>query len=78
MPDAGWWGGFRSVIEAASGLRELIALVCLFVLNNALWMRHLSQTASRLDQVLWELARQLATLNRRVAMLQSEVEWDTE
>ena len=76
MPD--WWTGFRGVLEQIGQMPELVALVCLFVINNALWMIHLTRTSTQLGRVLLELVRQLTLLTQEVQELRELGEFQTD
>jgi len=73
-----WWKGFHDVLQEVGQMPELVALVCLFVVNNALWMIHLSQTSHQLGRVLMELVRQLTLLTHEVQELRELGEFHTD
>ena len=69
-----WTMLLESLIGTLTSVPELVALVCLFVLNNALWMSYLWRITTQLTRVLWEAVRQLTLLNGEIQTLQELME----
>ncbi|HYE76917.1 MAG TPA: hypothetical protein VEI97_02930 [bacterium] len=67
-----WWDGFRQLVDALGAMPDLVALVCLFVVNNALWMHHLHHTALEVTRVLRDVSSQLQALHE-LSLFQAEL-----
>lgn len=73
-----WDGDWQQLLPMLGSLPELIALVCLFVLNNALWMRLLFQWQDQGSRALWEGVRQLTLLTQEVSQIREWLVFQTE
>lgn len=69
---------WTTLIPELGSLPELVALVCLFVLNNALWMRLLFRFQDEGAKVLWEAVRQLTVLTQEIAAFKEWLEFQTQ
>lgn len=73
-----WDDDWQQLAPMLGSLPELIALVCLFVLNHALWMRLLYQWQGLGSRALWEGVRQLTLLTQEVSQIREWLVFQTE